>query len=70
MGYKVNKIKVIYTEDYSDILKIELSLQKLDIELVEPIQIGEIEKKKIDFSDVKNYISENYGISNDKILIN
>ena len=63
-------MKVTYTEDYSDILKIELSLQKLDIAIVEPIQIGESQKQKIDFWDVKNYISENYGISNDKILIN
>lgn len=68
-GYKVNNIKIVYEESYTDIEKIELSIQKNDIEIVKPIEIGESTSSE-DFSDVKKYISENYGISNDKIFIN
>ena len=69
-GYKVNNIKIIYTEDYTDIEEIELKLQNTRIATVEPVKIGESQENNIDFSDVKKYISENYGILNDKILIN
>ena len=69
-GYKVNNIKITYTEIYSDIEKIEFNLQNAKIATVEPVKIGESQEYNADFSDIKKYISENYGISSDKIFIN
>ena len=68
-GYKVNNIKITYTENYTDIEKVELNIQKSSIAIVEPIEIGTTIEKEEDFSDVKKYIADNYGISSDNILI-
>ena len=69
-GYKVSNIKIIYTENYTDIEKVELSIQKSSIAIVEPIEIGTTIEKEESFYDLKKYISENYGISEDSIFVN
>ena len=45
-------------------------MQKSNIATIEPVEIGKNSKETEDFSDVKRFVSENYGITEDKVFIN
>lgn len=74
--YVVKEIEIRYDENYETIENIRLELEEKGISQIETVEIGnQIQKeaeenKNNNYKEVKNYISENYDLDKNKILIN
>lgn len=74
--YVVKEIDITYDENYETIEKISLQVEEKGISQIETVEIGNQTPKKKDenedskYKEIKNYISENYDLDKNKILIN
>ena len=72
LGYIVNSVNVIVDINYENIEKIELNLDKNTgkIREIEEIKIGDnTTESKIEYTEIIDFIKENYSVEGDKIRI-
>lgn len=71
LGYIVNSVNITVDINYENIQKIELRLDKNSgkIREIEEIKIGENSSKpKIEYTEIIEFIKENYSVEEDKII--
>lgn len=69
----VKSLEIVYDENYENIQKITLELEEKGIVSVEKVEIGNTNEKqetRQNYSEVQDYIAENYDLDKTKILIN
>lgn len=72
-GYIVNDVIINYDKNYENIESMNISIKTNYVSKIEKVQIGnktEETQANNDYSDVKNYISENYDLDKSKIFVN
>ncbi len=72
-GYVVEDIQIIYDENYENIENIKLELGESGVSKIEKVEIGKegkSEENLKDYKEVKNYISENYDLGENRIIVN
>ena len=69
-GYKVDEVKIFVDLDYENIEKIELKINRTDNkdQIAQPIVISN-ENSTTNYEDILNYISENYQVNLENIII-
>ncbi len=69
----VKHLEIVYDENYENIEKITLELEQKGIVSVEKVEIGNTNEKQEshqNYTEVQNYIAQNYNLDQTKILIN
>ncbi len=69
----VKHLEIVYDENYENIEKITLELEQKGIVSVEKVEIGNTNEKQEshqNYTEVQDYIAENYDLDKTKILIN
>lgn len=71
--FLVKHLEIVYDENYENIEKITLELEQKGIVSVEKVEIGNTNEKQEshqNYTEVQNYIAQNYNLDQTKILIN
>ena len=68
-AYKINDLEISYDENYENINKIIIRIKKSNTNEIEKIQIGNNIEKKENYSELIEYLNENYNIDKQNIII-
>lgn len=72
LGYIVKNVSIIFDYNYENIEQINLTIENNNIAEIEKVEIGnkqDTNNKNDNYQELKKYITENYNVHQDKIII-